>query len=204
MLDRHLVSRITLLLLFLVVLAPFRPARGQGDQNVNLICPVQPNRRAVSKYKAVHAGKSVYFCCRTCTEEFESAPSEYLSLLPQFSDPSEEDAWESWLQKTALLMENAKQYRKDLILLSVVLIFLLVVRLRRNVSQGSTSFLFSRAGVFAVLILALFVDLILTRMDLKEVEATIEEAELEDRLHFATFYDYGFPPAPYRRRGLLS
>ncbi len=59
-------------------------AEEAGSVGKNLgICPVMGGE-SVEKYSYIHEGKTYYFCCQSCIEEFKKDPQKYISKTKEF------------------------------------------------------------------------------------------------------------------------
>lgn len=173
----------------------------------NPMCPVMPAEEADDVFHLVYKGRDVHFCCSTCIQYFRKNPKKYLSRLKQFDGWQTEDPTqvsgglaageggtggggaggapvlhEVWM---GALMAG------DLIPFFALLIpgFGLLAFRRRRLTAAT-------AGLF-VLVAALGVSTSFARhaYDLYNLWKD------RDRVHFATFFEFGHPPAPARPDG---
>ena len=155
-------------------------------------CPVLPNIDADVDIHATYQGKEVHFCCNECRTEFLNNPEIYISEVPQLQELS-------WRERFGLYFDSNSRFIVSGIL-ATVLVVLRLVRLKRPSAtvgepQSWLSKLFRRKISPTIpLILACGV----LGFEVYVLRGDLEAKELEDQIHFATFYDFGFPPVPKR------
>ena len=93
-------------LTILAVLLGTESVAAQAPAPTNAICPVTGDDILV-ELSAVYKGRTVYFCCEHCLNEFESDPEKYLAGLPQFAPGSPEPP--PALQQAAIASEEAEE-----------------------------------------------------------------------------------------------
>lgn len=158
--------------------------------DVNERCPVLGNRKADADITTTYRGKEVRFCCNECKVEFEANPEIYVDQLPQLQKLSVRDEVASFLDgKTRWIVAG---------ILAALLIGLMLYRRLRNrdtAAEDAGKSLLSRRLPIAWP-LAVVVGML--AFEVYTLRASKHETYLEDNIHFATFYDYGFPPVPKR------
>ncbi len=191
-------------LAFALVTAVAPPAEGVPLANQD--CPVLPHEPAESEFVTVYKGRTIHFCCSTCVADFKKDPRRYLGRLPQFAGLADEEAAQhlelGTASTTSSTGEEEFEKRKaptDRALarawpaMAVALpVFAVWQYLRRKQRRFLTLFFWQfavlAAGSFALVALLAFRE---ARTD------TLLWVE-RDRVHFATYYDFGTPPIPVR------
>jgi len=164
---------------------------------MNKFCPVQADKLALSEYSARHEGKQVYFCCERCPALFEANPKAYTVWLYGSATArpghSHTQALPSDVIDTQLMADFG---RREWILLSLSLVALVLLLLRRKFSKKRVPFQSpsSRTLMLSnIILLALLVGMTWTCYRLWSGFFLFQ---LKDAIHFATYYDFGDPPIP--------
>jgi len=155
------------------------------------MCPVLAGRLASSDITTMFRGKEVRFCCNECKQEFIDNPEIYLSELPQFRDIS-------WSENLTAMLDTQARTIACAGLISL-LVGLRLLRWWRPVpASSSPSFLgrFTSRKISPAIPLAILCGLL--GFQVYSLQAKTHDHWMEDHMHFATFYDYGFPPVPPR------
>jgi YHS domain-containing protein len=155
----------------------------------NEFCPVMPTRKATDRHTAVYEGKEVRFCCSECIKEFEENPQVYVSLVPQLKT-------RSWYEKfLAVLNANSLS-----VVVSSLAGSLVVLRLARWRWTADVNAQASRAKQWVVrpvpVAIPLAIVVVLVSGLAWKFYCDLYFDKLEDQIHFATFYDFGYPPVP--------
>ena len=185
---RRSLTMITLFVLFGV--AQFCPI-AMGAEDSNVMCPVLQSRRATADYAVTYKGTEVRFCCSECVIEFNRNPEIYENVLPQLQNIP-------LRSRIQLFFSNYGGLATGSVLL-LILIGLRIHRLLHPTVVDRTPSTFGRlvqqkiSPTIPLLILAGYLG-----YEVYSLQAQLHEAQLEDEIHFATFYDFGYPPAPKR------
>lgn len=151
------------------------------------MCPVLQDRPASTDYTVTYKGKEVRFCCSECVMEFNRNPEIYENVLPQLQDIPLRARLQLFMSDHGGLVLAAT--------LLTILIALRVYRLRHPVQEELSSSLLRKKVSPAVPLLVLVGYL---GFEVYSLQAQIHQKQLEDEIHFATFYDFGYPPVPRR------
>jgi YHS domain-containing protein len=155
----------------------------------NAYCPVMTDSPASDEFTIQYRGRNIGFCCTECLREFQSNPAEYADHLPQLAEAT------FWEQASNLVYGYSK------FLIGVALSALLVIlRLTRRRTERSTQ---REASWFGRLMThkmsptgPLIVLLGVLGWQLWSANRALFFKNMEEDIHFATFYDYGYPPIP--------
>ena len=163
----------------------------KASDDVNVMCPVLSDRTVLPEISTMYKGKEVRFCCNECKVEFEDNPEVYVSELPQLKALSIQERVSAFMDgNTRFVVCGA---------LIAVLVILRIVRffrpVRDNAPQSFLGKLFSR-GITPTI--PLLVGVAILGYQKYELQTALAMKDMEDNLHFATFYDFGYPPAPKR------
>lgn len=153
--------------------------------DVNRMCPVLSNEEAIAEYSVMYKGKEVRFCCSECIIEFNKHPEIYENVLPQLRSLSVLDRAMLWgtQHKFTLLVPT---------LLSL-LILLRIGRARLKDSNGYLAKLITFRTTATVPLMAISGFL---GFEVWHLQQDVGDRALKDEIHYATFYDFGFPPTP--------
>ena len=161
------------------------------DSEINRMCPVLQDRAASSDYAVTYKGKEIRFCCSECVTEFESNPEIYENAVPQLQDLPLRHQIQLFLGDYGGMSIAA--------ILLITLIGLRIYRWKHPVeiapSNSDTKGLMSlRIGpTIPLVILAGYLG-----YEVYSLQHQLHLKQLEDEIHFATFYDFGYPPVPKR------
>jgi YHS domain-containing protein len=156
----------------------------------NVMCPVLQDRAATDDYVATYKGTEVRFCCSECVKEFRSNPEIYENVIPQLQH----------LPIRVRLQNFLGDYGG--IAISAGLLALLVgLRVHRHYypagkdSSSALSTLLQQriSPTFPLLALSCWLG-----YEVWSLHTQLHGLQLEDEIHFATFYDFGYPPVPKR------
>ena len=157
----------------------------------NVMCPVLQDRKATADYAVTYKGEEIRFCCSECVMEFNKNPEIYENVLPQLQNIP--------------LRTKIQLFLGDyggLIVGSVLLTILIALRIHRIknpvVSDKPASGL---AAIFQRKITPTIPLLLFSGYlgyEVYSLQSVLHEQKLEDEIHFATFYDFGYPPVPKR------
>lgn len=160
---------------------------------VNEFCPVLVDRKATPRHSLVYQGKEIQFCCSECVKEFEEHPQVYAGQVPQLQQLA-------WHEKTRALLDANTRF---------ALIGLLVGTLgasrfvgwkwpaKSDARPGPLRQLFSRR--IPVVVPLAIVCALLGGLAWK-FERELFYHQMADQIHYATFYDFGYPPVPVKPR----
>lgn len=157
---------------------------------VNEWCPVLGDRKADAEIATTYKGKEVRFCCNECKVEFEANPEVYVDQLPQLQELSVRD-------EVASFLDGNTRWIVAGLLASLLVGLMLYRRLRKrdaDAEEAGKSLLSRRIPIAWPL--AVVVGIL--AFEVYTLRAAKHETYLEDNIHFATFYDYGYPPVPKR------
>lgn len=188
-LTMHLSNRLRIALCACFVLLWALPAVGEDE--VNKICPVLTGEEASDDYVSIYKGKEVRFCCNECKQEFEKNPEIYVKQIPQLQDLSAREELGAFFDShTRFIVCGA---------LLALLIGLRAVRhfrpAKSEAEPSAFGSLFTRKVPLTVPLLVL---LAILGYEVYSLRSDVAARDLEDRMHFATFYDFGYPPIPKR------
>jgi hypothetical protein len=184
------------------------PRAVQDSDGVNTYCPVMPDQLAIPEQSTVYKGKTVRFCCDECLEKFKADPEKYMAALSRppgvspisaAAHPDEETASPEPRQMTWRPSEQLlKRYKFSLAALLILALFWLLTRgpLARLGASWRGRWPVPKPLVW--LGLAIAADFSYVQMKYVQRQQFFEDAQAVDKLHFATFYDYGYPPVPFR------
>ena len=154
--------------------------------DTNIMCPVLQDREATDDYVVDHKGAEVRFCCSECVLEFQKNPEIYENVIPQLQNLP--------------LRTQVSNFMGDyggIVIGSVLVCMLIGLRIYRSCQPASaknTGLLNKRISpVFPLLVLAGYLG-----SEVYGLQEQLHETQLEDEIHFATFYDFGYPPVPRR------
>jgi YHS domain-containing protein len=183
--------KLTIVALFVVAGATQFCPIATGADDVNVMCPVLQDRRATADYAVTYKGEEVRFCCSECVIEFNRNPEIYESVLPQLQNIPLRAKVQLFFSDYGGLVTAG--------LLLAILIGLRVYRHRHPVVTDSTPSTFGRlvqkkiSPAIPLFLLAGYLG-----FEVYSLQAQLHETQLEDEIHFATFYDFGYPPSPKR------
>ncbi len=180
-------------LLFVVAFAPLimliSPSALADDTNI--MCPVLQDREATDDHVVTYKGKEVRLCCSECVMEFNRNPEIYENVLPQLQNIPLRAKIQMYMGDHGGLVVGG--------LLVVLLITLRIYRAKNPVQQDQPA-----SGLNAILRLKISPTLPLLALagylgfEVYTLQDQLWETKLEDEIHFATFYDFGYPPVPRR------
>lgn len=153
----------------------------------NAMCPVLQDQQATSDYAIQYKGREIRFCCSECVMEFQKHPEIYENVLPQLQDLPLRHRLQVFMGTYGGLVIGGS--------LLVVLIGLRVYRLRNPVDRSHQSGFFQRRISPAIPLTLLCGYL---GYEVYSLQDQLHQQQLEDEIHFATFYDFGYPPVPRR------
>lgn len=178
-------SRLSVTLSFVFAVLAFSSAN--GDES-NVMCPVLQDQAATTDHAIVYKGKEIRFCCSECVMEFEKNPEIYENALPQLQNISVRAKLQLFMGDHGGLVIGG--------FLLAVLIALRIYRICKPTSATeSPSGLLNRRISPAIPLLALSGYL---GYEVYSLQDQLHQTQLEDEIHFATFYDFGYPPVPKR------
>ena len=178
-------SRLSVTLSFVFAVLAFSSAN--GDES-NVMCPVLQDQAASTDHALVYKGKEIRFCCSECVMEFEKNPEIYENALPQLQNINLRAKLQLFMGDHGGLVIGG--------FLLAVLVALRIYRMRNPVSvTDSAKGLLSRRISPALPLLALSGYL---GYEVYSLQDQLHQTQLEDEIHFATFYDFGYPPVPKR------
>ncbi|MCP4511875.1 MAG: hypothetical protein GY826_36350, partial [Fuerstiella sp.] len=186
--NRH---QLTIVALFVVVGTIQVCPIATGADNTNVMCPVLQDRRASTDYAVTYKSKEVRFCCSECVTEFNRNPEIYENVLPQLQN----------IPLRAKVQLFFSDYAGPVTagVLLAILIGLRIYRYRHSVvvdSEPSTLGRLVQKKISPAVPLFLLVGYL--GCEVYSLQLQLHETQLEDEIHFATFYDFGFPPSPKR------
>lgn len=176
-------SRLSAFASFVFAVLAFSSVNGEES---NVMCPVLQDQAATTDYAITYKGKEIRFCCSECVMEFEKNPEIYENALPQLQNMT-------WRAELQLFLGD----HGGLVIGSVLLLMLIALRIHRirnpvakaDASRG----MLSRRISPAIPLLALSGYL---GYEVYSLQDQLHQTQLEDEIHFATFYDFGYPPVP--------
>ncbi|MDA1016364.1 MAG: hypothetical protein O3A00_18135 [Planctomycetota bacterium] len=165
---------------------------GNAAYGSNEKCPVLPNIDASADISATYQGKEVRFCCNECRSEFLNNPEIYVSEVPQLQELG-------WREHVGLYFDANSRFIVSGIL-ATTLVVLRILRLKRPASASTEprsrlARLFTRK-ISATIPLVIACGIL--GFEVYSLRGDLEAHALEDQIHFATFYDFGYPPVPKR------
>lgn len=173
------------IIILVFALLPFYEA---AADEINVMCPVLQDQEATSDYSVVYKGKEIRFCCSECVMEFEKHPEIYENVLPQLQNISVRSQIQLFLGDHGGLAIGS--------LLLAVLIGLRIYRYKNPVAAGSQPKGFVNKRISPAIPLLVLCGYL--GYEVYSLQAQIHQTQLEDEIHFATFYDFGYPPVPRR------
>jgi YHS domain-containing protein len=164
---------------------------------INEFCPVMPSQPALPEYSLEFHGKTIYFCCDPCRRKFLKDPQAYIKNLPQFEvNPAVLEEELETADSLLMGVDTEKTSRHLFVILAVTSGLLALwwpvkwVLRRRGANLGVRPLL---AEIGVCVLVGSLTDIYFRA---KELDRQVYLAELQDLLHFATFYDFGNPPVP--------
>lgn len=156
------------------------------ETQFNRMCPVLTDELALAEIAIQYKGKTVRFCCNECVAEFQKHPEIYEGSLPQLLN-------RTWVDRIATALKGGVSW-VVITLLGSVLIGLRVYNSRRAGSQEASRLL----GRKIPLAVPACVACVLLGGYVFKLRQEAYDRMMEDHIHFATFYDFGFPATPRR------
>ena len=166
-------------------------ATSAAEADVNVMCPVLQDREATADYVITHKGKEIRFCCSECVMEFEQNPAIYENAVPQLQDLPLRNRIQLFLGDYGGLLTGSG--------LLALLIGLRVYRVKNPSSEQPSDGLFGRLlakKISPAIPLTLLCGYL--GYEVWSLQHQLHLTQLEDELHYATFYDFGYPPVPRR------
>jgi|GEM_PF-1476788 len=188
---RSLIPRSRLVVAFLGCVLYAAPTLASESDDVNLMCPVLQDRAATADYAINYKGKEVRFCCSECVVEFQENPEIYENAVPQLQNLPLRHQLKLFFGDYGGLVIGGT--------LLAVLIALRVYRWKHPVTatppDNAVSRLFARkiSPVIPLIVLSGYLG-----YEVWSLQHQLHLQQLEDELHYATFYDFGYPPVPRR------
>jgi len=167
------------------------PALGDGSADVNAICPVLQDRAATTDYAITYKGKEVRFCCSECVIEFQQSPEIYENVVPQLQDLPLRHQLKLFLGDYGGMVISGA--------LLATLIALRVYRWKHPVTATPSNSVVGQmlarkiSPVIPLVVLAGYLG-----YEVWSLQHQLHLQQLEDEIHYATFYDFGYPPVPRR------
>lgn len=159
---------------------------GADGELINTKCPVMTDQDAVDDYNIEHRGRKVRFCCSECRTEFRNNPEKYEAAL--------EIAAESNWQRGRSFYRKHTRFSCILLLLASLITLRGYRAIRRKTAADRLMerLLFQpcRATVPLILMLAI-VGYYFWGLAVRNYNT-----QLQEDIHYATFYDFGFPAQP--------
>lgn len=156
----------------------------------NVMCPVLQDRQATSDYAVTYKGKEVRFCCSECVMEFEKNPEIYENVLPQLQNLSIRAQLQLFLGDYGGLLVGG------ILFCTLVCLRIHRIRNRRNVVEEASTGGFLQRSISPAIPLCLLAAYL--GYEVYSLSRQLHDQQLEDEIHFATFYDFGYPPVPKR------
>lgn len=185
------VIRLRLALTLATILCCQGQVSAAESSEVNTMCPVLQDRAATADYAITYKGREIRFCCSECVAEFQQKPEIYENAVPQLQDiPLRHQIRLFFGDYGGILVSS---------LLLATLIGLRVYRWKRPASESPAD---SRAArllsrkVSPAIPLALLSGYL--GYEVWSLQHQLYLEHLEDEIHYATFYDFGYPPMPRR------
>ncbi len=167
------------------------PTLGDDSDDVNAMCPVLQDRAATADYAITYKGKEVRFCCSECVVEFQENPEIYENAVPQLQDLPLRHQLKLFLGNYGGLLISA--------VLLLILVTLRVYRWKHPIAttppNSAVGRMFAKriSPVIPLIALAGYLG-----YEVWSLQHQLHLRQLEDELHYATFYDFGYPPVPRR------
>jgi YHS domain-containing protein len=156
-------------------------------EETNVMCPVLGDRLADAEIVTVYKGKEIRFCCNECVVEFEENPEIYVSEIPQLQNLSLRE------RVSALFDTNTRFIVIGALVL--LLVGLQVAKWLRPKPEGVKPSLLNRRMPVAI---PLAIGCIILGYETWSLRQEKFMTWMDDNMHFATFYDFGYPPSPAR------
>ncbi|MEO2033000.1 MAG: hypothetical protein ABGZ35_13015 [Planctomycetaceae bacterium] len=166
-------------------------SQAEDSSAINAMCPVLQDRPASADYAILYKGKEVRFCCSECATEFKAGPEIYENALPQLQDLPLRHQLQLFLADFGGIVIGSA--------LLVTLIGLRVYRWYRPVTVQPAHSVLGRllarriSPAVPLTILSGYLG-----FEVWSLQDQLRQAQLEDEIHYATFYDFGYPPVPRR------
>lgn len=166
-------------------------AHAEASLEVNVMCPVLQDREATADYAITYKGKEIRFCCSECVMEFQQKPEIYENAVPQLQDIPLRHQIRMFLGDYGGIVISGA--------LLALLIGLRVYRWKRPATteppDGFLGRLLARrmSPVIPLLVLSGYLG-----YEVWHLQRQLHLKQLEDEIHYATFYDFGYPPVPRR------
>jgi YHS domain-containing protein len=189
--PQTLISQLGLPLAFLGCILFATPSSGGEADDLNLMCPVLQDREATADYATTYKGRKIRFCCSECVVEFQENPEIYENAVPQLQDLPLRHQLKLFFGDYGGMVVGGS-------LLSI-LIALRIYRWKHPVAATSSN---SRIGGILTRRMSPVIPLIILTgylgYEVWSLQHQLHLKQLEDEIHYATFYDFGYPPVPRR------
>jgi YHS domain-containing protein len=158
----------------------------------NKYCPVETGTEAEAKYSILYKGREIFFCCDKCVDMFQTNPTPYLMNINGLEP----------LPSIGSDVANLSRQYKDFLYLGLLsMCLLLVMRIAGRSRFENLRKLFQSTGVqIAIIQLPVVIYVVWYALQLNNTTSKLSQElkrmEVKDRLHFATFTDFGSPPVP--------
>lgn len=159
-------------------------------EDTNVICPVLQDRQATADYAVTYKGKEVRFCCSECVMEFEKNPEIYENVLPQLQNLSLRSQLQLFMRDHGGLVIGG--------LLFLILVGLRIHRMRNPIPEDNGAAVQGLLQKKISPAIPLFLLASYLGYEVFSLSCQLHDQQLEDEIHFATFYDFGYPPVPRR------
>lgn len=163
----------------------------EASPEVNVMCPVLQDREATADYAIIYKGKEIRFCCSECVMEFQQKPEIYENAVPQLQDIPLRHQIRMFLGDYGGIAISGA--------LLTLLIGLRVYRWKRPATAAPSDSFLGRllarrmSPVIPLLVLSGYLG-----YEVWSLQHQLHLQQLEDEIHYATFYDFGYPPVPRR------
>ncbi len=159
-----------------------------ADEPVNRMCPVMTDQEAVDDYNVNYRGKEVRFCCVECQGEFLREPAKYEAALGFTQQSFWHDANMFYQQNTRL---------STIVVLAALLVLLRIYRAFRKPSEEELQTFLGRAmSKPCSPVIPMVLMLCVVGFHFRALAMERYDGQIEEDMHYATFYDFGFPPKP--------
>jgi hypothetical protein len=148
-------------------------------------CPVRPSRKALPGYTAVHAGRTVGFCCEDCREAFLADPAKY-------AGPAGQRMPSTAIAEPPTVATPVMAWLIPLAILAV----LLGRRPRRLDWRSAARVSAATLAIVAGVAVARGIDHASTDGRIATMKGRLDDLDAIADIHFATFQDFGQPPVP--------
>lgn len=173
---------------FVAVTPVMASFQSETSGTTNQMCPVMTDQEAVDDYTIEYRGQEVRFCCQECQGEFLREPTKYEAHLGLTA--------ESWSQQAKAFYDEHTEFSM-MVALAGLLVLLRLYRVIRKPSEADLNTFAGRLlGKSCSPVVPLLLMLCVIGYHFRVLAMDRHDRFVEGDIHYATFYDFGYPPLP--------